>query len=167
VSGSIIIRPFVEADAANTADLLRAASSDYVRFFHPFEFERSVVEKQVRAAREDCWFAIEIARETKAAMFAGFYMLRGLDEGFADPMYGIFIAEEFSGLGLARLSLAHAEAMCRLNGWRNLLLKADPANARAFRLYEASGFRLLRLDSATSNQVLAKSFESFAEVPTP
>lgn len=153
---SIRIRPFAEGDAAAALALLRAASPDYVRFFRPFEFEFGAVDRLVRATRLDRWFVIEIVCDDEAADSAGFYMLRGIDEGFADPMYGIFIAEEFSGLGLARLSLAHAESMCRLNGWTNILLKVDPANARAFALYEASGFRFLRTDPATGNQVLVK-----------
>ena len=95
--------------------LLRSASPEYVRFFRPFEFEIGTVNRLVREARKDRWFVIEIAREGDAEQLAGFYMPRGMDEGFSDPMYGIFITEEFSGLGLARLSLAHAESMCRLN----------------------------------------------------
>ncbi len=156
MSDKITIRPFTGSDAPKTAELLRAADPAYVRYFRPFDFERDVVERLVRAAREDCWLAIEIARDGKSAELAGFYMLRGIDEGFADPMYGIFIAKDFSGIGLARLSLAHAESMCRLNGWPNLLLKVDPANTRAFALYVAGGFRFLRLDAATGNQVLIK-----------
>jgi ribosomal protein S18 acetylase RimI-like enzyme len=165
VSAGITIRPFAEADAEGTAELLRSASSEYVHYFRPFEFERDVVERLVRAAREDRWFAIEIARDGEAAELAGFYMLRGIDEGFAGPMYGIFIAEEYGGLGLARLSLAHAEAMCRLNRWPNLLLKVDPGNTRAFGLYEASGFRFLRLDPATGNQVLIKPLSVANQAP--
>ncbi len=155
-SRGIAIRPFVAGDAAACITLLRAASADYVRFFRPFDFQTEVVERLAGAADLDRWFAIEIGREHDRAKLAGFYMLRGVDEGFADPMYGVFIAEEFSGCGLARLTLAHAEAMCRLNGWPNLLLKVDPANARAFDLYAASGFRFLRPDPATGNQVLIK-----------
>lgn len=153
---SILIRPFAEGDATAALALLRAAATDYVRYFRPFEFEVETVSRLVRDAQRDRWFIIEVVRDGAAAAPVGFYMLRGIDEGFADPMYGIFIAEEFSGLGLARLSLAHAESMCRLNGWPNLLLKVDPANTRAFSLYEASGFRFLRLDPATGNQVLSK-----------
>ena len=156
MSANVIIRPFIEDDAASAAELLSAASPNYVRFFRPFKFERDVVQRLVRAARKDRWFAIEIARDEEPANFAGFYMLRGPDEGFADPMYGIFIAEEFSGLGLARLSLAHAGTICRLNRWQNLLLKVDPANTRAFELYQTSGFRFLRLDHVTGNQVMIK-----------
>lgn len=155
-SRGITIRPFIDGDAATALALLRSAAPGYVRFFRPFAFEVETVKRLVGDARNDRWFFIEIARAGAAAIPVGFYMLRGIDEGFADPMYGIFIAAEFSGLGLARLSLVHAEAMCRLNGWPNLLLKVDPANTRAFGLYETSGFRFLRIDPTTGNQVLIK-----------
>ena len=165
MSAGITIRPFAEADAEGTVELLRSASSEYVHYFRPFEFERSFVERLVRAAREDRWFAIEIVRAGETPELAGFYMLRGIDESFTDPMYGIFIAEEYGGLGLARLSLAHAEATCHMNRWSNLLLKVNPANARAFRLYAASGFHFLRLDPATGNQVLIKPLSVANQAP--
>ena len=155
-SRGITIRSLIEGDAAIALALLRSAAPAYVRFFRPFAFEVETLKRLVGDARNDRWFLIEIARAGAAAIPVGFYMLRGIDEGFDAPMYGIFIAEEFSGLGLARLSLAHAESMCRLNGWPNLLLKVDPENTRAFGLYAASGFRFLRNDPATGNQVLSK-----------
>jgi GNAT superfamily N-acetyltransferase len=151
----IFIRSFAAGDPARIAQLLRDTSPDYVRFYRPFEFSAEMIERIVWRSAKDQWFMVEIERDS-VLLPAGFYTLRGLDEGFADPMYGVFIAEEFSGRGLARLTLAHAEAMCRLNGWPNLLLKVDPANARAFALYEAGGFRFLRPDPATGNQVLIK-----------
>lgn len=151
----ILIRSFAPDDPGLIAQLLRAAPPDYVGFFRPFEFSAEVIERIVWRRAKDQWFMIEIERDG-ALQPAGFYTLRGLDEGFADPMYGVFIAEEFSGHGLARLTLSHAESMCRLNGWSNLLLKVDPANTRAFALYEAVGFRFLRLDPATGHQVLIK-----------
>jgi ribosomal protein S18 acetylase RimI-like enzyme len=153
---SLVIRPFTTGDAAAAVELLRAASADYARFFRPFEFEADAVDRLVRAARDDRWFSLELVGDGAAPTFAGFYMLRGIDEGFSDPMYGIFVAQKFSGLGLARLSLAHAEAMCRVNAWPNLLLKVNPANTRAFALYESSGFRFLRHDPDTGDQVLIK-----------
>lgn len=153
---SIVIRPFAAGDPTGALGLLRAAAPDYVRYFRPFEFELGTVNRLVSESCRDRWFLIEVVRDGETPQPAGFYMLRGIDEGFADPMYGIFVAEEFSGLGLARLSLAHAESMCRLNKWPNLLLKVDPANTRAFALYESSGFRFLRIDPANGNQVLIK-----------
>ena len=151
----ILIRPFTSADPALVADLLCAASPEYTRFFRPFVFETDAIGPLAFDAVQDQWFALEI-EQAGGFQPAGFYMLRGLDEGFADPMYGVFIAEEFARCGLARLTLAHAEAQCRLNGWKNLLLKVDAENARASRLYESFGFQFQRVDPKNGNRVLAK-----------
>lgn len=151
----VLIRPFADADPALVASLLRSASPEYTRFFHPFAFETQAVSQLTSRAVQDQWFALEI-EQGGGSQPAGFYMLRGLDEGYADPMYGVFIAEEFAGCGLARLTLAHAEAQCRLNGWKNLLLKVDAENTRASRLYESFGFQFLRTDPDNGNRVLAK-----------
>ena len=152
----ILIRPFADADPALIAGLLRAASPEYTRFFHPFAFETHAVGQLSSRAVRDQWFVLEIEQSGNFQP-AGFYMLRGLDEGFSDPMYGAFIAEQFAGCGLARLTLAHAEAQCRLNGWKNLLLKVDAENTRACRLYESFGFQFQRVDAKNGNRVLAKA----------
>lgn len=151
----ILIRPFADGDPALIAGLLSAASPEYTRFFHPFAFETDAIGQLVFNAVQDQWFMLEI-EQGGGFQPAGFYMLRGLDEGFADPMYGVFIAEHFAGRGLARLTLAHAEAQCRLNGWTNLLLKVDAENTRASRLYESFGFQFQRVDPKNGNRVLAK-----------
>lgn len=151
----IQVRSFRASDSGVFAALLSEAAPHYVRHFRPFAFSVEAIDSLVSRSEKDQWFAIEIERAGELKP-VGFYMLRGLDEGFADPMYGVFIAEGFSGCGLARLSLAHAESVCRLNGWVNLLLKVSPENTRAFALYEACGFRFLRPDPATGDQVLIK-----------
>ena len=151
----IHIRPFADGDPTLVAGLLHAASPEYTRFFHPFAFEVNAIGQLAFNAVQDQWFALEI-EQGGGFQPAGFYMLRGLDEGFPDPMYGVFIAEDFAGCGLARLTLTHAEAQCRLNGWKNLLLKVDAENARASRLYESCGFQFQRVDPKNGNRVLAK-----------
>ena len=103
----VILRPFVAADAAAIAALLRAANPTYLQFFRPFAFEASAIIDLVSRKVRDAWFLLEI-RQGSDAQTAGFYMLRGIDEGFAEPMYGVFVAESFAGCGLGRLTLAHA-----------------------------------------------------------
>ncbi len=156
LSRHILIRPFTEADLRLIAELLQTATPTYLRFFHPFEFGEETLARLALKTELDLWFTISIEAR-RGAEIAGFYMLRGLDEGFEDPMYGIFIAENFAGNGLARLALAHAEAQCRLNGWRKLMLKMDPENTRACQLYESAGFEFLRIDPRNGNQVLVKT----------
>lgn len=158
----ISIRPFAAQDPELLAALLRTASPDYVRFFHPFVFNAQAIAELAFPAVRDQWFALDL-EESGRSRPAGYYSLRGLDEGYAEPMYGVFIAEEFRGRGLARLTLAHAETQCRLNGWPTLLLKVDPANTRAFRLYEQSGFRFLR-PSSNGQHVMKKNL---TDAPAP
>jgi GNAT superfamily N-acetyltransferase len=135
------------------ADLLAGSRDEYTRYFHPFEFKAPVLEAFLAKAVLDQWFLLEV-HQNGSAKPAGFYMLRGLDEGFPDPMYGVFVAEEFAGLGLARLTLAHAETQCRLNGWHRLRLKVDPNNARAHRIYQSAGFVFERMDPMNAEQVV-------------
>lgn len=151
-----IIRPFSESDPSAIASVLSGSSPEYLRWFRPFAFDEATIRSLVFAGKLDQWFVIEI-EQREGAEPAGFYMLRGMDEGFVEPMYGVFIAECHAGLGLARLTLAHAEVQCRLNGWKTLLLKVDPENTRAFRLYQSCGFEFRRVDSGNGNHVLAKT----------
>lgn len=148
----LVIRPFAASDQEPVAALLAGSPGEYTRYFHPFPFEASAIEALFVKAVRDQWFLLELI-DNGAATPAGFYMLRGLDEGYANPMYGVFIAQTFSGRGLARLTLAHAEAQCRLNGWRRLLLKVDPKNTRAHALYQAAGFQFERADPNNEDQV--------------
>jgi RimJ/RimL family protein N-acetyltransferase len=158
-SRRLTIRPFAEPDPVATAALLMGTRPEYMRYFGPFRFDAEVIGKLAFSAKLDQWFSIEIEEEG-GPQLAGFYMLRGLDEGYADPMYGVFIGEKFSGLGLARVSIVHAEAQCRLNNWKTLLLKVDPTNTRAFDLYTRAGFTYLRTDPAHGDHVLSKTILS-------
>lgn len=158
-SRKLSIRPFTESDCGPIAGLLQESDPDYLRHFRPFAYETSAISALVSQAVLDQWFVLEV-EAPGSAQPAGFYMLRGMDEGFTEPMYGVFVAQQFAGSGLGRLTLAHAETQCRLNGWKTLLLKVNPDNLRAWRLYESSGFRFLRTDAKHGEQVLAKTFSS-------
>lgn len=67
-------------------------------------------------------------------------MLRGFDEGFSRPSYGVFIAEAFSGKGLGQRALLESIEWCRASGVKSIMLKVSSANERAARLYLNAGF---------------------------
>lgn len=143
-------------DAEPLARLLVDGPADYSRYFHPFTFEAATIRGLLARARKDVYFGIATGSDSRLSL-AGFYMLRGMDEGYADPMYGVFIGHRFQGQGLARLTLAHAESWCRVNGIARLLLKVHPENKRARQLYEGWGFKLVREDASNHNLVLGKT----------
>jgi len=123
------------ADAARIAAMLKAASQEYAAHFHPFAFDEATVRAQLERARKDCFWGLECG-----AKLAGFFMLRGFDEGYERPSFGVFVAEQFAGRGLARQALDTATQWCKENGVREMMLTVFPENAAARRVYEEAGF---------------------------
>lgn len=153
----ISLRPLVLEDAVNLNRLLTTDPREYSRHFHPFPFTVESIRERITAAKLDQYFAIELRGKDAAWVeLAGFYMLRGLDDGFKDLMYGVYVSAAFSGLGIGRLTLQHAECYCKLNGVAEMLLKVHPDNQRARQLYESQGFRYVRDDAHNNHAVLAK-----------
>lgn len=146
------------SDSKIVSDLVLHSPHSYRAYFHPFDFDYRSIYTILRQAKKDIFFGLEINLDHSIEM-GGFYMLRGLDEGYCDPMYGVFVSHRYSSKSLARLSLAHAECFCKLNQYRQLLLKVNPDNVRAKRLYESLGFRFLREDDLNKNLVLYKQLD--------
>ena len=83
-------------------------------------------------------------------------MLRGLDENFCDPMYGVFVSHLYSGKGIATLTIYHALTMCRILEYKKLLLKVYPDNKKAINLYNYLGFQYLKDDKKSGQAILFK-----------
>lgn len=148
------------SEAETVSRMLRSSSYDYVKYFSPFKFSSSTIRKILRLAKKDIFFTIKIHQNLPSqdqSAIVGFYMLRGLDEGYEDPMYGVFVDQAFSGKGIGRLTISHAESFCKLNNYERLLLKVNPANAAAYYLYKSHGFNILRKEETTSNIILCKA----------
>ena len=125
----INFRVLTTGDAEPLSRLLLDSPPDYMHFFHPFDFGAASVQLQIERAKKDVFFGLDLTSESARGL-AGFYMLRGLDEGYPNPMYGVFVAHPFRSKALARLTLVHAESFCKLNQYKKLLLKVHPDNTR-------------------------------------
>src|SRR5947209_4323220 len=88
-SREVLLRSLIPSDSAALSSLLQAASPAHIRYFHPFDFNEPAIRDILLRRRRDVFIGIEIDTAGKSEL-AGFYMLRGLDEGFDDPMFGIF-----------------------------------------------------------------------------
>jgi RimJ/RimL family protein N-acetyltransferase len=85
-----------------------------------------------------------------------FFMLRGFDDGFERPSFGVYIAEAFANRGLAKLALQYALVWCRLNHVAAVMLKVHPENHYARRVYEQAGFRFTEVCPRTGHDILEK-----------
>ncbi|MEO0445088.1 MAG: GNAT family N-acetyltransferase [Verrucomicrobiota bacterium] len=130
------IRALEEDDSGSWQALLAEQSSSYRQDFAPFRDEsRKGLQQCLSEARKDGYWGV-----WKAGCLAGFFMLRGWDEGYERPSFGILIDEAASGIGLGRLCLQFSITECRIRGTKDLMLKVAAENIRARHLYESMGF---------------------------
>jgi RimJ/RimL family protein N-acetyltransferase len=152
---SIEIKELSINDAAILSDSLSNEEPDYLKHFTPFEFSTESFSKILGNAKKDKYFGIFVNDE-----LAGFYMLRGFDEGFEIPAYGVWISSNFSNKGLSRLTLYHAFSFCRINNIKTLMLKVHPENKAAKALYESLGFVKVSVDNKNDNIIYHKTLSA-------
>jgi len=143
------------SDAAAVARAVSAASPGYMRFYKTFSFDAASLRAAFSKAKKDRYWGIFSGKD-----LAGYFMLRGFDEGFAIPSYGVLIAEPFAGRGLSRLALQYAVCWCRLKGVKTMMLKCHPDNHRAVKVYESMGFKAQGPDPKNGDVIFHKGLSS-------
>jgi ribosomal protein S18 acetylase RimI-like enzyme len=144
----IMIEPLQPCHLGALVAAHAAAPPGYSTYFQPFPFDEETLRRILEQRREDLYFAAIWAGQP-----AGLSMLRGLDQGYAVPAYGVWIAPAFSRRGLGRASLEHAAAACRARGCAQLMLKVHPLNTRAKLMYERFGFVQAGVDPHNQNLI--------------
>jgi GNAT superfamily N-acetyltransferase len=143
-------------DTDELSALLLNSNINYVKYFHPFDFKKESICKILSNVKYDLFFGVILNSCNFNNKLIGFYMLRGMDEGFSDPMYGVFVDAEYQHKGIARLTISHAECICRLYGYNRILLKVYSENIRARYLYESVGFSVISNDMNNKNSTFCK-----------
>jgi RimJ/RimL family protein N-acetyltransferase len=128
---------------------------EYLKHYTAFELTNEKFISLLNNAVKDKYFGIFFGDE-----IVGFYMLRGFDEGFEIPSYGVIILSRFSNNGLSKLTLYHAFSICRINNIKKLMLKVRPENIYAKKLYESLGFEKTGFDERNGNYIYHKTFPS-------
>jgi len=152
---SIEIRTLKLDDVSNLIKRLSEESPEYLKHFTAFELSDKSLTTILTKAIKDKYIGMFFGDE-----IVGFYMLRGFDEGFEIPSYGVIILSKFSNKGLSKLTLYHAFTLCHLNNIKKLMLKVRPENKHAKNLYESLGFEKTGFDSKNGNFIYHKSLSS-------
>jgi GNAT superfamily N-acetyltransferase len=141
----LTIRALTPTDAAELSAWLCSQPTGHLQYFTPFAFDRDTLERLIAACRRDYWIGVWGPRG-----LVGFFMLRGFDEGYETPAYGVAVDAAARGLGIGRLTLVASKTLCRLIGVARIMLKVHPENGIARRLYESEGFVQTGVDPATA-----------------
>jgi len=139
MSWEIVIRQIEKGDGAVLGDFFAAltADTDSVRFFHPHPFTQEFAAQlcEGEATRKDRYYV---------ACFQGtviaYMMLRGWDEGYSVPSFGVCTHPALRDVGLGQALLAHAVAECQAAGASKLRLTVFKNNERAVHVYTKFGF---------------------------
>ena len=147
----IELRKLMITDLADLVVLWNKDPQDYNKHFIPFEFTNNKLESILSNAVKDLYIGIFVNKK-----IAGFYMLRGFDEGYETPSYGVWISSSYSNKGLAKLTLQHAISTCLLTGANKIMLKVHTENTIALNLYKKYGFKETGIDEKINNIIMHK-----------
>jgi len=109
---------------------------EITRHFHPFLLN-SQMAYQIACTNHLDRYYIAVAN----GQIVGLCMLRGWDEDFDIPSFGIFVDYRYHGLGLGRQMTKFVIAEARRLGCHSIRLSVYASNTRALRLYTLLGFR--------------------------
>jgi ribosomal-protein-alanine N-acetyltransferase len=132
------IRPIGPEDAAQLGHLFEELSGDpQAGGFHPHPMTRTEARRIATggAGRKDVYFAAFVM-----GRLAGYGMLRGWDEGYSIPSFGVAVGPAYRDRGLGRHLLRYAIDTARGHGAAAMMLKVHLDNPSARHLYESEGF---------------------------
>lgn len=109
---------------------------EITRHFHPFPLDSQTAYQIVCTNHLDRHYIA-----SWNGQIIGLCMLRGWDEGFEMPSFGVFVDYRHHGLGLGRQMTEFAIAESRKLGYHSIRLSVYTSNEVALRLYASLDFR--------------------------
>jgi ribosomal protein S18 acetylase RimI-like enzyme len=126
-----------KADFEDLADLFENNNVETVtRFFTPFPLTReTALEIALGEHRDRYYLGLEDGR------IIGFSMLRGWDEGYSIPSFGMFIDQHYHGKGYGKQLLDLTIKAARKLGCEQIRLSVRAGNHPAHHMYQSRGFK--------------------------
>ncbi|HEX3052827.1 MAG TPA: N-acetyltransferase [Aggregatilineaceae bacterium] len=132
----LTIRQVTSEDADQLALFLEENNrSEITRYFHPFPLTRETALSIAATAHLDRYY-VAIQND----QIVGMFMLRGWDEGYSIPSFGVFVDYRCHQKGFGRQLTEFAIEEARRLGCPSIRLSVYASNHRAVHLYESLSF---------------------------
>src|ERR1700722_17301529 len=116
----LLIEPLLPAHCAGLARLLEENDREEITgHFHPFPMTRETAERLCLGHFKDCYCVAFLDN-----VMVGLVMLRGWDEGYDIPSFGLFVDHRYHGLGLGRMLTDYAMIEAKRRGCAKVRLTA-------------------------------------------
>ena len=129
-------RKLCSTDVKQLGELLEVNNRpEVIDFFHPFPMSQNTARKILEPSKKDLFFVAVLDNK-----FIGLSMLRGFDEGFSIPSFGIFIDFSHQGKGYGRKLTEWTLSWSDKHQIENVRLGVYVTNKIALKLYQSLGF---------------------------
>jgi RimJ/RimL family protein N-acetyltransferase len=109
----LVVTQLTPADASALSALLTADDRNYRQYCIPLATDTIGLEERLSSAREDRYWGLWFG-----GVLTGFFMMRGFDDEFRKPSFGVYIAARaYSGKGLSTPALEYSMSWCRMTGF--------------------------------------------------
>lgn len=151
-NNSFSIRPLEPFDAPAIAGFMRSQPPEYLRFFYAFGKDESEISRMLSTVKTDVYAGVFWQEN-----LAGIFMLRGWDEGYEIPSFGVLIAEKYRGKAMLTLTVDAAKMICKLSGISRIMAKHHPDNT-PLRHISRMGFYQTGIEESTGNMIFHVDF---------
>jgi [ribosomal protein S18]-alanine N-acetyltransferase len=142
-----LIRPVTKDDFESLAIFFDENNTqETTRHFNPFPLSRESAARIALTSHCDRFYIALVDSN-----IAGFFMLRGWDEGYQIPSFGVIVHREHRGKGIGRQATEMAITEAKKLGCQSLRLSVYESNANAKHLYISLGFIETSHESTTTN----------------
>jgi ribosomal protein S18 acetylase RimI-like enzyme len=138
MAATVTVRPLVPDDAPAVAELFDrlAADSEALEFFHPHPLDRVTAERVSSGVSRDVYLGA-----FSTTRIVGYAMLRGWDEGYGTPAFGVVVDAAWRGRGIGAQLMQAALHLATDRGATAVMLHVERRNARGVAWYEQAGFQ--------------------------
>ncbi len=121
---------------------------EVLRHFHPFPLSSDSARRIALTTHRDRYYVAVI----NSGEIAGLCMLRGWDEGYESPSFGVIVDQKYQKQGLGRSMTEFAIAEARRLNVERVRLSVNESNTHAKRLYESLGFKEISRESIIAGE---------------
>ena len=143
-----LLRPMMPGDAPLIARLLESQPAEYLRFFYAFGADEAAIAEILERREKDVYSGLFWRGELVCV-----FMLRGWDEGYPIPSFGLVVAADHRGREVLTVALEAAKLISRLAGADRMMCKVHPDNIAATRGALRLGFVAASEEPETGNLV--------------
>ena len=132
-----VIRQVLDTDYSDLARFFEENDlPEITRYFNPFPLNSQTAHQIARNDHLDHYYVA-----TLDAQMVGMFMLRGWEEGFQIPSFGILVDRRYHGMGLGKQITEFAITEASNSGCPGIRLSVYASNTNALSLYASFGFR--------------------------